>query len=170
VARRDARLLVLGSLPGVRSIQAQQYYAQPRNAFWRIMGDLAGAGPQLDYAARLRQLKQRRIALWDVAAAAVRPGSLDSAIVHASVQANDFGAFLAEHRHIALICFNGAKAAELYRRLVMPGLAEPYASIPTLRLPSTSPAHAGMTYAHKLAAWSAIAASLRLEAQIAGDE
>jgi hypoxanthine-DNA glycosylase len=162
VARRDARVLILGSLPGVRSIQAQQYYAQPQNAFWRIMGELVGAGPELAYAARLRALTSQRIALWDVAAAAVRPGSLDSAIVQGSVEANDFGAFLAAHRRIGLICFNGAKAAELYRRLVLPGLDEPYATLPTERLPSTSPAHAGMPYARKLEAWSsAIAACLR---------
>ncbi len=168
VARRDARVLILGSLPGVRSIQEQQYYAQPRNAFWRIMGELAGAGPRLGYAARLSQLKRHRIALWDVAAAAVRPGSLDSAIVHASVEANDFGAFLAAHRRIELICFNGAKAAELFRRLVLPALGEPFASIPSQRMPSTSPAHAGMPYARKLEAWSAIAAYLGSEAAIAG--
>jgi len=161
VARRDARLLILGSLPGVRSIEAQQYYAQPQNAFWRIMGELAGAGPTLEYAARLRQLKQHRIALWDVAAAAVRPGSLDSSIVHASVEPNDFGGFFARHRRIELVCFNGAKAAELYRRLVLPTLDRRCASIETRRLPSTSPAHAGVPYSQKLAAWSSIADRLR---------
>lgn len=160
VARRDAQLLILGSLPGVRSIEAAEYYAQPQNAFWRIMGELVGAGPELGYAARLRRLKERRIALWDVAAAAERPGSLDAAIVSASVEANDFGTFLAAHARIGRIFFNGAKAAELYRRLVLPTLAEPYASIPVVRLPSTSPAHAGMPFARKLAAWSAVAEHL----------
>ena len=101
------------------------------------------------------------IALWDVAAAAERPGSLDSAIVHTSVEANDFGTFFATHRRIGLICFNGAKAAELYRRLVLPTLDEPFASIPTQRMPSTSPAHAAMPYAQKLEAWSDVAAYLR---------
>ena len=161
VARHDARLLILGSLPGVRSIQEQQYYAQPQNAFWRIMGELFGAGRELSYAQRLRKLGASGIALWDVAAAAERPGSLDSAIVHASVEANDFGAFFETHRHIGLICFNGAKAAELYRRLVLPHLDGPFAVIPTTRMPSTSPAHAAMPYAKKLEAWSAISAYLR---------
>ena len=81
--------------------------------------------------------------------------------MHASVEANDFAGFLATHSRIGLICFNGAKAAELYRRLVLPGIDEPFASIPTKRMPSTSPAHAAMPYAQKLEAWSAIAAYLR---------
>jgi hypoxanthine-DNA glycosylase len=158
VANRDARVLILGSLPGVRSIQAQQYYAQPQNAFWRIMGELIGASPELSYAQRLGQLKRNGIALWDVAAAAERPGSLDAAIVHASVRANDFCAFLTAHAQIRRIVFNGAKAAELYQRLVLPELPAPLAAIATQRVPSTSPAHAAMRYADKLAAWSAVTA------------
>jgi hypoxanthine-DNA glycosylase len=161
VARPDARVLILGSLPGVRSIEAREYYAQPRNAFWRIMGELVGAGPELGYTARLAQLKASRIALWDVAAAAVRPGSLDTAIVHASVEANDFAGFFAGHRSIERIFFNGAKAAELYRRLVLPVLAAPQAALPGERLPSTSPAHAGLAYSRKLAAWRVVADCLR---------
>jgi len=163
VANRDARVLILGSLPGVRSIQAQQYYAQPQNAFWRIMGELVGAGPELNYAQRLQQLKRNSIALWDVAAAAERPGSLDAAIVHASVIANDLKGFLRTHRQIGRIFFNGAKAAELYRQLVLPDLPETLAAIATQRMPSTSAAHAGMPYADKLAAWSAITADLPLD-------
>jgi hypoxanthine-DNA glycosylase len=161
VARDDARLLILGSLPGARSIEAQQYYAQPRNAFWRIMGELVGAGPELGYARRLRQLEESAIALWDVAAAAERPGSLDTSIVPASVAPNDFGGFFEVHRRIGLICFNGAKAAELYRRLVIPGLDARFAAIPAERLPSTSPAHAGMPYAKKLQAWTRVAEHLQ---------
>ncbi len=160
-ANRNARLLILGSLPGVRSIEAQQYYAQPQNTFWRIMGELFGAERELSYAQRLRKLRASGIALWDVAAAAERPGSLDSAIVHTSVEANDFATFFQAHRRIGLICFNGAKAAELYRRLVLPTLDEPFASIAVKRMPSTSPAHAAMPYAKKLEAWSAVATYLR---------
>ncbi len=161
VARRDARVLILGSLPGERSIRAQQYYAQPQNAFWRIRAALTGASLEQTYAARLAALQRAGIALWDVAAAAVRPGSLDAAIVRASVEANDFGALFARCRRTGIVFFNGAKAAELYRRLVLPGLAEPYASLPTQRLPSTSPAHAAMPYAAKLEAWRAVSDYLR---------
>jgi hypoxanthine-DNA glycosylase len=88
-----------------------------------------------------------------VCAAAQRPGSLDAAIVHASVVPNDFAAFIESHPDIDLICFNGGKAADLYRRLVLPSLPR---AIRTETLPSTSPAHAAMTYADKQARWAAV--------------
>jgi TDG/mug DNA glycosylase family protein len=106
-------------------------------------------------------MRRAGIALWDVAAAAVRPGSLDAAIVHTSVEANDFAAFFARYPGIGVVFFNGAKAEELYRRLVLPKLEQPYASLPTQRLPSTSPAHAAMPYAAKLEAWRVVADHLR---------
>ncbi len=154
VADAAARVLILGSMPGAASLVAHQYYAHPRNAFWRIMGDLVGAGPELPYAQRLEKLKAAGIALWDVIAECHRPGSLDSAIVGESVVANDFSAFLAVHRSIRQIFFNGGAAEASFRRHVLPrlsGLPLSYS-----RLPSTSPAHAARSYADKLAAWSAI--------------
>jgi TDG/mug DNA glycosylase family protein len=152
VSGPDARVLVLGSLPGVRSLEASRYYAQPRNAFWRIMGELYGAWPSLDYPDRLERLVAARVALWDVVAAAVRPGSLDAKIRRDSVEVNDFAAFLDAHPSIERICFNGATAAELFRRRVLPGLG---ARAPRGMhvLPSTSPAHAGMPFAEKLHLW-----------------
>lgn len=160
VARADARVLILGSLPGQRSLQQRQYYALPHNAFWKIMARIADAGPELPYALRTQQLIARRIALWDVCASACRPGSLDAAIVRASVVPNAFAEFFAEHRAIELIGFNGAKAAELYRRLVWPTLSPAARAIETLTLPSTSPAHAALTFDAKLARWAVIARSL----------
>lgn len=151
VCAPNARVLVLGSLPGVRSLQQTQYYAQPRNAFWKIMGELCGASPQLPYAVRLQMLVRARIALWDVVAAAQRPGSLDSSIRRASVEVNDFAGFFAAHPQIELICFNGRTAADLFTRRVAPLLRS--AAPPTVVLPSTSPAHAGMPYAEKLRRW-----------------
>lgn len=154
IAAACAKVLVLGSLPGRVSLQRNEYYAQPRNAFWPIMGELFGIGPALPYAERTRRLAGQRLALWDVCAEAHRPGSLDSAIAPASVVANDFAAFLAAHPQIGLVAFNGAKAAELYRRLVLPGLPVALQGLPSATLPSTSPAHAAMPLPEKLARWS----------------
>lgn len=156
IADVHARVLILGSLPGQASLRQQQYYAHPQNAFWKIMGHLFGASPELSYAERAQRLARNRIALWDVCAAAQRPGSLDTAIVHASVVPNDLAAFIGSHPGIDLICFNGAKAADLYRRLVGPGLPSTLRAIRTETLPSTSPAHAAMSFEEKLARWTAV--------------
>ncbi len=151
-----ATVLILGSLPGKRSLEAQQYYAQPRNAFWRIMGEFFDAGPELAYDERTQRLTDHSIALWDVVASAERPGSLDSAIVGSSVTVNDFRGLFETHRKIELVCFNGAKAAELYERRVLPALNGEFAHIRYERLPSTSPAHAAMRYQEKLERWSIV--------------
>ena len=156
VAAADARVLILGSLPGTESLRRQQYYAKPGNSFWWIMGQIANAAPDLPYAARLERLVQHRIALWDVCAAAIRPGSLDSSIVASSVIANDFAGFLAAHPLIRLICLNGGSAATMFTRLVLPQLAPPQAAIRRERLPSTSPAHATLRPAEKLEIWRAV--------------
>lgn len=161
IARRDARVLVLGSLPGQESLRRRQYYAQPRNAFWPIMGALCGAGPELPYRLRARRLAASGIALWDVCATAYRAGSLDASIVAGSVIVNDFGSFLARHPGIRLVCFNGRTAAALYRRHVLPGLGPEGRALPTLELPSTSPAHAALALGAKLERWRALAAALR---------
>jgi TDG/mug DNA glycosylase family protein len=152
VSRYDAKVLILGSLPGPRSLEMGQYYAQPRNAFWPIMGELAGAGPDVPYAQRLARLVERRVALWYVCASAHRIGALDAKIVAASVVLNDFKALFAACPNIALICFNGSTSESLYCRKVLPSL-EIGRTTPTVRLPSTSPAFAAKTYAEKLALW-----------------
>ncbi|ATQ66688.1 MULTISPECIES: DNA-deoxyinosine glycosylase [Methylosinus] len=151
VAAADARLLILGSLPGQVSLARVQYYAQPRNAFWPIMGRLFGAEPELPYEERLARLVARGVALWDVCAEGRRPGSLDQKIDSASVAPNDFAAFLAGHARVALIAFNGATAAALFRRKVAAKLSSP--APPTIQLPSTSPAHAAMPFERKLDLW-----------------
>lgn len=120
------------------------------------MGELFGAGPELSYAARGRRLRAQRIALWDVCASAWRPGSLDTAIRPDSIILNDFAAFLAAHRQVREIVFNGSKAAELYERRVLSRLPRQAQGIPRRILPSTSPANASLSYRQKLKSWSVL--------------
>jgi hypoxanthine-DNA glycosylase len=152
VARRTARILVLGSMPSVASLRAGEYYAHPHNRFWPIMGELLGFDARAPYAGRKAALMKAGIALWDVIASCERDGSLDSAIDEDSLVANDFAGFLAAHRRITRVCFNGRKAEAAWRRHVLPQ----WAVKPALEyrlLPSTSPAHAGMGYRSKLRIW-----------------
>jgi TDG/mug DNA glycosylase family protein len=155
VADARARVLVLGSLPGRKSLELREYYAQPYNAFWRIMGELFGAGPQLAYEARLATLRAQGVAVWDVLAAGEREGSLDSAIVPSTIVVNDFNQLFARHPRIHAICFNGNTAAGLYRRKVLPRLEPAWATLATHVLPSTSPAYATLRFEQKLERWSA---------------
>ena len=154
VAGTDPRVLILGTLPGAASLAKGQYYAQPRNAFWRIMADVAGAHPSLPYEERLRRLVEHRLALWDVCASATRPGSLDSSIRTESIRPNDFRRFLSSHPDIQLICFNGATAAVLFQRLV-PTLDARSSRSRRVILPSTSPAYASLPLERKIAMWRA---------------
>lgn len=156
VASPDARVLILGSLPGEKSIAMQQYYAQRQNTFWRIMGELCGAGQELSYADRLERMQAAGIALWDVLAAGERRGSLDSAIVPSTIVVNDFPAFYAAHPQLRFVSFNGRKAADLYRRWVMPALSPELANLESQLLPSTSPAHASLRFEQKLELWSGV--------------
>ena len=152
VARDDARVLVLGSLPSRASLRARRYYAHPQNAFWEIMRVIAGATG--DYASRCRSLQERGIAVWDVLSSSVRPGSLNADIDMASAEPNDFKRFLVCHPRIRLVCFNGRKAQQMFERWVRPSRAE--FDLEFALLPSTSPAHAMLTRAEKLEIWRGI--------------
>lgn len=149
VARQDASILILGSLPSERSLQAGQYYAHPQNSFWRLMRDLTGA--EGAYVQRCAALVDHGIALWDVLLRSVRPGSMDADIDLETAKSNDFDGFLVAHQHISLICFNGRKAAQLFQRLVV--LDKVRLPMRLVTLPSTSPAYASMTYDDKLTEW-----------------
>ena len=156
----EPRVLILGSMPGVRSLRAQEYYAHPRNVFWRTLGDLGCCDPATDYAVRIESLKEMGIALWDVLAACSREGSLDSSIASDTEVPNNIAGLLSAHPSIAAILFNGGKAEQAFRSHVLPGLpATRLANIALHRLPSTSPAHA-IPYPKKLAAWQVILAFL----------
>lgn len=159
VSGPGARVLVLGSLPGVRSLRDGEYFAHPRNAFWDIVEELLGIPRALPYAERTARLVEARVALWDVLHSSIRPGSLDTSIDLQSAEPNDFAAFFASQPGLRLVAFNGRKAAELFERLVRPGLAP--VPPPCETLPSTSPAHAAMPYREKLRRWSLVSAALR---------
>ena len=152
VARADARILILGSLPSERSLRANQYYAHPQNAFWKIMGEISNA--QGSYRERCDALMDTGIALWDVLASSVRPGSMDADIQSDTAVANDFSGFLTAHDGVKLVCFNGKKAAQMFARMVQPGLDNK--KLRFASLPSTSPAYASMSYVDKLAKWRSI--------------
>ena len=149
VAREDARLFILGSLPGDASLAARQYYAHPRNLFWRLTGLVTGEELQaLDYLDRLERLKANRIGLWDVVAHARRPGSLDQAIRDAGH--NPLADYFSGFARLEAVAFNGAAAAAAGRRLLG---ALPVALID---LPSSSPANT-RPFAEKAAAWAELA-------------
>ncbi len=158
VARADARVLILGSLPGVPSLRAQQYYANPRNVFWRIMQDLLQISLDLPYAERVAALLERRVGLWDVLQSSQRAGSLDAAIKRVDANPNDFMQFFRTHSQLRLIAFNGKTAAQLFARLQFQ-VGDAGLPLQT-SLPSTSPAHAAMSYADKLRHWSVVREAL----------
>ena len=156
VVSRNSKVLILGSMPGEVSLKAHQYYAYPHNAFWRIMGELCSAGPSLPYQERLAALDNAGIALWDSLRACTRPGSLDSAI--RDEEANDFASLFVSFPKITHVFFNGAKSEAVFRRYVFPTLAAPKHIF--VRLPSTSPAHAGMTFDKKVERWRVVTEAL----------
>ena len=147
VADKQARILLLGTMPSVSSLNKQEYYGHPQNAFWPIVYTLWGIPLEPEYEKRCRFLIERGIALWDVLAQCQRRGSADASIREPVV--NDFSAFAAGHPHICGVFFNSHNAGRLYERLVRP---DPFSAIPKILLPSTSPARA-MRFEDKLAMW-----------------
>ncbi|GAB5898249.1 DNA-deoxyinosine glycosylase [Mycolicibacterium mageritense] len=141
-----ARVLILGNMPSVMSLAAHEYYGNPRNAFWRITGEIFGFDAGAPYPERVASLHGHGVAVWDVLRSCRRIGSLDSAVQRDSMVPNDFASFFAEHPTVARVLFNGAAAETNFRQLVGVG------HLPTVRLPSTSPAQT-MRYADKLRAW-----------------
>ncbi|MDT5047335.1 MAG: hypothetical protein QOG75_3209, partial [Mycobacterium sp.] len=142
-----ARVLFLGNMPSVMSLGAHEYYANPRNAFWRITGEMFGFDSSAPYEDRIAALTAQGVAVWDVLRSCRRVGSLDSAVEPDSMVANDFGQLFERHPQITRVFFNGAAAEKNFNRLVRVAPDLQYR-----RLPSTSPAQT-MRYADKLAAW-----------------
>ena len=145
----DGRLLILGNMPSVLSLASGQYYGNPRNAFWRIIGEVFGCEPDAPYQHRTEVLARHGAAVWDVLRHCRRVGSLDSAVEPDSMVPNDFETYFAARPGIERVLFNGAAAERNFTRLVPLDVSATF-----VRLPSTSPAQT-MCYADKLAAWSA---------------
>ncbi len=155
VATPHARVLILGTMPGRESLRVREYYANPGNSFWSIMGDLFGFPHESPYSVQIERLKTEDIALWDVLQVCEREGSLDSNIVLGNAEPNDFETFFVEHPRIRRICFNGQKTAELFRRLVSPKVpaVERYELVV---LPSTSPANTHLGHEQKVSQWKMV--------------
>ncbi len=143
-------------MPSALSLECTQYYGNPQNAFWWIMGQLFDAGPELEYEERLARLTVHRVALWDVTRKCRRQGSLDSAIERDAFEANDFVGFFAAHPLVHTVFFNGKTAASLYARHVTKPFRGDLPEIIAHTLPSTSPANAAMRREAKLALWQEV--------------
>lgn len=154
VINDSAKILILGSMPGVKSLEEQQYYAHPQNAFWRIMATLFKFDVHASYPERLEILQSNDVALWDVLHSCKREGSLDSNIQLETQVANDFKSLFQTYPTIRYVFFNGGKAESYFKRNIASSLTEYLLSYQ--RLPSTSPAHATLSFAEKLEAWRVI--------------
>ena len=136
-------------MPGGKSIELDQYYAHPQNQFWRFMGDIFGASQSIPYEERIKILKQKGIAVWDVLKACSRSGSMDANIKDPVV--NDFERFYQDNPSIKFVVFDSLTAENFYKRLVLPTLSK---ELIYLRVPSPSPAHARMNYEAKRILWA----------------
>lgn len=149
ISNKEAKVLVLGTMPGNMSLTLNQYYGHPRNAFWKLMFTIFDTPFSTDYEERKKLAVTNHIAIWDVLQACERKGSLDSAIKEEIP--NDFKEFLKDHPNIELIVFNGQKAAQFFKKYVKN--VEGYKQI---TVPSTSPANAGISWERKLKEWEVL--------------
>lgn len=140
--------LILGTMPGAKSLEHGQYYAHPQNQFWRLMGDIYGALPSLPYEQRIAILTQQNVAVWDVLRSCTREGSMDADIRDA--EPNDFAAFFKKYPTIRRVIFDSAKAEEIFLKRCTANLP---GTLHYHRVPSPSPAHARLRYEQKLALW-----------------
>lgn len=147
VVDSNTRLLILGSLPGELSLAEGRYYANPRNHFWHLLGEVIKRPdlPDLPYEARLETVLRHGVGLWDAVASATREGSLDSSIK--AVEAAPLGELLSTLPHLHAVAFNGKTSA----RIARPQLTE--SALALVHLPSSSPAHAAMSYTQKRSIW-----------------
>lgn len=143
--------LILGSFPGEESLRRREYYANPRNQFWKIVISILGTADPHHYERRKELLKAHRIALWDVVSSCERRGSADASIRNA--QPNDLCRFLRDNPSVRVVCLNGGKAAEAFQRLIAPRCRRVLDRILVSPLPSTSPANARQGLDEKVTRW-----------------
>lgn len=151
IAGRHTKILILGSMPGEASLTANQYYAHRRNAFWPIMCRFLQLQPETCYQDKISALEASSIALWDVLKSCERSGSLDSSIQAHTQKINDFSAFFSTHASITHVLFNGGTAESCFKRHAMPAID--CKSMTLVRLPSTSPANARLSFDEKCNIW-----------------
>jgi len=149
IANAETSILILGSLPGDKSLEFQEYYAHPRNRFWRVIAELTQSNLPHTYQEKVELLLQNKIGLWDVVQSAKRTGSLDVNIVNEIP--NDLEGFLENHPNLKIICFNGSKSHKLFNKYF-----KPKATLSYLALPSTSPANASHTFESLFKKWKEI--------------
>jgi hypoxanthine-DNA glycosylase len=149
----QTRVLVLGSMPGTVSLQANQYYAHARNSFWPIMAEVFDFDRNAAYNKRLACLKNAGVGLWDVYSECQRSGSLDAAIDRKTASINDFSLILTHCKNLQAIALNGKAAQQAFKTNVAESLPE---SIVLLDMPSTSPAYAAMSYEEKKQYWARV--------------
>lgn len=151
IANEDAQVLILGSMPGVASLNVDEYYGHPRNSFWWIMGEILNFDSSAkSYKKRCEVLVDQKIALWDVIYQCKRKGSLDSAIDKTSLLPNDFEHFFSTHQDVTSVYCNGGTAFDLFIKHVAKPLQ---LSQQIVKLPSTSPAYAAVSKEKKLVVW-----------------
>lgn len=151
ISNADSKILILGTMPGNDSLKMNQYYAHPRNVFWKIMFALFDQPFSTDYAIKKTLLRSNQIAVWDVLKVCERRGSLDVNIIEE--EANNFNDFFKKHPHIDHIFFNGQQSSNYFSK-------NQQSAIPSTKLPSTSPAHS-MSFKEKLTAWTVINMQLK---------
>jgi TDG/mug DNA glycosylase family protein len=150
-------VLILGSMPGRKSLEMSQYYAHPQNQFWRIIGELIGFDPGLPYEKRIQNLSRAGICLWDVLKSCEREGSMDQSIQNSSEIPNDLVGLIRDFPSIQVIAFNGNKAWMSFQKYILPHLEEQTIQrVHLIQMPSTSPANARITFEKKLGSWKKI--------------
>lgn len=153
VSTPKAQVLILGSMPGIKSLTQQEYYAHPHNSFWPVMAKIFNS-PIESYPQKIALIRNYQLALWDVLKACTREGSLDQSIDKNSIVPNDFSLFFVNHPHVTQILFNGGAAHDIFMRYVWKNLDEDIRSRLSLhKMPSTSPAMASLTREQKTSIW-----------------